>query len=142
MWDNAFNEDDPLNPELADEYGIVMGTSHHEPMMRAQQEWKRHGHGGPWDYSTKRRSSPRTFGTKAFERNKNYESIITLGMRGDGDFRCPKGANITLLERIVADQRKIIAGRSIPTCQPCRRCGRSTRKCRNITKRACAFRTT
>ena len=50
MWDNAFNEDDPLNPKLADEYGIVMGTSHHEPMLRAQQEWKRHGQ-GPWDYT-------------------------------------------------------------------------------------------
>jgi hypothetical protein len=48
MWGNAFNEDDPLNPKLADEYGIVMGTSHHEPMLRAQQEWKRHGIGpGP-----------------------------------------------------------------------------------------------
>ncbi len=50
MWDSAFNEDDPLNPKLADEYGIVMGTSHHEPMLRAQQEWKRHGE-GPWDYT-------------------------------------------------------------------------------------------
>ncbi len=50
MWNNAFNEDDPLNARLADEYGIVMGTSHHEPMLRAQQEWKRHGT-GPWDYS-------------------------------------------------------------------------------------------
>ena len=51
MWGNAFNEDDPLNPKLADEYGIVMGTSHHEPMLRAQQEWKRHGK-GPWNYAT------------------------------------------------------------------------------------------
>src|SRR6266404_6043695 len=51
MWNNAFNEDDPLNAQLADEYGIVMGTSHHEPMLRAQQEWKRHGK-GTWDYST------------------------------------------------------------------------------------------
>jgi len=40
MWGNAFNDDDTLNPKLADEYGIVMGTSHHEPMLRAQQEWK------------------------------------------------------------------------------------------------------
>jgi hypothetical protein len=45
MWNNAFNEDDPLNSRLADEYGIVMGTSHHEPMLRAQQEWKRTGMG-------------------------------------------------------------------------------------------------
>ena len=48
MWNNAFNDDDPLNPKLADEYGVVMGTSHHEPMLRAQQEWKRYGK-GPWD---------------------------------------------------------------------------------------------
>jgi len=41
MWNNAFNEDDPLNPRLADGYGIVMGTSHQEPMLRAQKEWDR-----------------------------------------------------------------------------------------------------
>ena len=40
MWGNAFNDDDTLNPILANKYGIVMGTSHHEPMLRAQQEWK------------------------------------------------------------------------------------------------------
>src|SRR5258705_12369888 len=40
MWGNAFYDDDSLNPVLADQYGIVMGTSHHEPMLRAQQEWK------------------------------------------------------------------------------------------------------
>jgi hypothetical protein len=39
MWNNAFNEDDPENPRLADEYGIVMGTSHQEPMIRAQKVW-------------------------------------------------------------------------------------------------------
>jgi hypothetical protein len=44
MWNNAFNEDDPNNPALADEYGIVMGTSHQEPMMRAQKEWDRRYH--------------------------------------------------------------------------------------------------
>src|SRR5262249_15536320 len=42
MWGKAFNEDDPNSPRLADEYGIVMGTSHHEPMLRAQKEWRQH----------------------------------------------------------------------------------------------------
>ena len=107
MWDNAFNEDDPLNPKLADEWGIVMGTSHHEPMLRAQQEWKRHGE-GPWDYS-KNEEELKKFWTEGVERNKNYESIITLAMRGDGDMPMTEGANIELLEKIVADQRKIIA---------------------------------
>ena len=107
MWNSAFNEDDPLNPKLADEYGIVMGTSHHEPMLRAQQEWKRHGT-GPWDY-TKNADELQKFWAEGVERNKDYESIITVGMRGDGDMPMSKDANVALLEQIVADQRKIIA---------------------------------
>ncbi|MBZ5681347.1 MAG: glycosyl hydrolase 115 family protein [Acidobacteriia bacterium] len=107
MWNSAFNEEDPLNPKLADEYGIVMGTSHHEPMLRAQQEWKRHGK-GPWGYSTNAEVL-RNFWKEGVERNKNYESILTLGMRGDGDLPMSEKANVDLLEKIVADQRKIIA---------------------------------
>ena len=109
MWNNAFNEDDPQNAQLADEYGIVMGTSHHEPMLRAQQEWKRHGK-GPWDYSANA-DFLKGFWDEGVQRNKNYESIITLGMRGDGDLPMSEGANIALLEKIVADQREIIADR-------------------------------
>jgi hypothetical protein len=112
MWNNAFNEDDPLNAQVADEYGIVMGTSHHEPMLRAQQEWKRHGR-GPWDYSTNS-DFLKGFWDEGVQRNRNYESIITLGMRGDGDLPMTEGANIALLEKIVADQRKIIAERVNP----------------------------
>ncbi len=107
MWDNAFNEDDPLNPKLADEWGIVMGTSHHEPMLRAQQEWKRHGT-GPWDYS-RNAEVLRKFWREGVRRNKNYESITTIGMRGDGDMPMTESANIELLERIVADQQKVLA---------------------------------
>ncbi len=109
MWNNAFAEDDPLNPKLADEYGIVMGTSHHEPMMRAWQEWKDHGK-GPWDYSTNGEEL-RNFWQDGIQRNNHYESLVTLGMRGNGDepmVQGGAGANTTLLETIVADQRKII----------------------------------
>jgi hypothetical protein len=113
MWGNAFNEDDPLNPKLADEYGIVMGTSHHEPMLRAQQEWKRHGK-GPWDYTTNAKTLDE-FWEEGIERNKNYESVITLGMRGDGDMPMSEKDDIALLEKIVADQREIIARHLTPT---------------------------
>jgi hypothetical protein len=113
MWDNAFNEDDPLNPKLADEYGIVMGTSHHEPMLRAQQEWKRHGT-GPWDYSTNAKTLD-AFWEEGIERNMNYESVITLGMRGDGDTPMAEKDDTALLEKIVADQREIIARHKTPT---------------------------
>ena len=116
MWGSAFNEDDPLNPKLADEYGIVMGTSHHEPMLRAQQEWKRHGQ-GPWNYATNPEVL-RAFWDEGIQRNKAYESIVTIGMRGDGDLPMAASgdiaANIALLEKIVADQRAIIAHRMGP----------------------------
>jgi len=44
------------NPRLADEYGVVIGTSHHEPMMRAHDEWRRYGAGGPG--TTRRTNRP------------------------------------------------------------------------------------
>ncbi|MGA2891189.1 MAG: glycosyl hydrolase 115 family protein [Terracidiphilus sp.] len=113
MWANAFNEDDPLNPKLADKYGIVMGTSHHEPMLRSQQEWKRHGT-GPWDYATNSKVLD-AFWEAGIERNKDYESIITLGMRGDGDKPMSETDDVALLEKIVADQREIITRHKTPT---------------------------
>jgi Glycosyl hydrolase family 115/Gylcosyl hydrolase family 115 C-terminal domain len=112
MWDNAFNEDDLANPALADEYGIVMGTSHHEPMLRAQQEWKRHGMGA-WDYNTNS-DVLKKFWAYGIARNKEYESTITIGMRGDGDLAMSPTADTQLLERIVNDQRKIVAQNSDP----------------------------
>jgi len=106
MWGNAFNMDDALNPKLAAEYGIVMGTSHHEPMLRAQQEWKRVGK-GEWNYEHND-STLRAFWTDGIRNMGSHESIVTVGMRGDGDMPMAVGSNIALLEKIVADQRKII----------------------------------
>jgi hypothetical protein len=106
MWGNAFADDDSLNAKLADEYGIVMGTSHHEPMTRAQQEWRRYGK-GEWNYEHND-STLRDFWRKGIVRMGTRENIVTLGMRGDGDMPMAEGSNIALLEKIVANQRKII----------------------------------
>jgi hypothetical protein len=108
MWDNSFATDDPLNPKLADDYGVVIGTSHHEPMMRAWKEWERAGNRkGSWDYS-KNAGKLREFWTEGLRRTKNYEKVVTLGMRGDGDEPMSETESVALLERIVADQRKLI----------------------------------
>ncbi|MGN6533402.1 MAG: glycosyl hydrolase 115 family protein, partial [Ginsengibacter sp.] len=106
MWGNAFNDDDTLNPILANKYGIVMGTSHHEPMLRAQQEWKRYGKGA-WNYATNKNELD-SFWKKGIENMDHHESIVTIGMRGDGDEPMTQGTAIGLLENIVANQRKII----------------------------------
>jgi len=112
MWGNAFNEDDPNNARLADEYGIVMGTSHQEPMLRAQQEWDRRyfrtiGH---WDY-TKHADTLEKFWREGVRRNKNFESIITLGLRGanDSEMKGDIKSNIAMVEEIVHKQQKIIS---------------------------------
>jgi hypothetical protein len=114
MWNNAFNEDDTLNPKLADEYGIVLGNSHQEPMLRAQKEWDRRYQRtiGSWNYS-KNPDILESFWREGIKRNRNYESIITIGLRGANDTPMAPGgpeANKTLLEKIVDVQRKIIAG--------------------------------
>jgi hypothetical protein len=113
MWNNAFNEDDPQNPILADEYGIVMGTTHQEPMLRAQKEWDRKYQKtiGSWNYA-KHPEEVENFWREGLRRNKNYESIITLGLRGANDTPMAPGgpeANRTLLEKIIGVQRKMIA---------------------------------
>lgn len=108
MWNNSFATDDPLNAKLADEYGIVMGTSHHEPMMRAWKEWVRAGNGPhTWDY-TKNDAKLRAFWAEGLRRTRDYEKIITLGMRGDGDEPMTETESVALLERVVADQRRMI----------------------------------
>lgn len=112
---NSFNEDDPENPRMADEYGIVVGTSHHEPMQRSQQEWIRNkaNYGnGEWNYVTNKKGIQKFF-REGIENTKNYESLITMGMRGDDDKPMVDAgsaeANFRIVEGIMADQRKIIA---------------------------------
>lgn len=106
MWNSAFADDDWQNAVLADEMGIVMSNSHHEPMMRADKEWNRYGK-GPWEYSTNRDNIYK-FWQEGAKRHKNLESIFTLGMRGQEDEPMSEGDNIELLQQIVADQRTIL----------------------------------
>lgn len=106
MWGRAFSDDDPKNAALADAMGVVIGTSHHEPMMRAHVEWSRHGE-GPWDY-TRNRDRLQAFWRDGIRRMGDHESVVTLGMRGDGDEPMGEGTAIGLLETIVADQRRIL----------------------------------
>ena len=109
MWDNCFNEDDPLNYKLADEYGIVMGTSHVEPMMRADKEWGRAGFtAGEWNFQTHSNELCK-FWRDGLVRNRSDENIITIAMRGKIDTPMSPNANVALLEQIVAAQRNIIA---------------------------------
>jgi hypothetical protein len=113
MWSNAFNEDDPEDAPTADMYGIVMGTSHQEAMLRAQKEWDRlprNVTGGSWNYANNP-TALENFWREGLTRNKNYESIITMGLRGENDSAMVSGQAqaIALLNKVIPAQRKIIA---------------------------------
>ena len=108
MWNWAFYADDPENLKTADAMGIMMGTSHHEPMARNHQEYARDRKGwGAWNYTTNKQNLDRFF-REGIERMKGTDDIITIGMRGDGDEAMGNSTDTKLLETIIDNQRRII----------------------------------
>lgn len=120
MWSWSFYADDDKNSETANQMGIIMGTSHHEPMARNHQEWvRKRKEYGEWDYRTNQKNIDQFF-KEGIQRAAKTEDLITIGMRGDGD--TPMGGkegedhktvpndaeNIKLLEKIIRNQRNII----------------------------------
>jgi hypothetical protein len=83
MWDAKFYTDDMKNGPLADEMGIVMGTSHTEPMARADKEKVK-----PWDWKSNQ-NNLKKYMQDGLTRAKNWETLWSLGMRGDGDTASP-----------------------------------------------------
>ena len=108
MWGWAFYADDAENGKTADEMGVMIGTSHHEPMGRNHQEWVRHRKEyGAWNYQTNKEVLDRFF-REGIERAKGTDDLITIGMRGDGDEAMSAEADTKLLQDIVDNQRRII----------------------------------
>ena len=108
MWGWAFYADDPENLKTADAMGVIMGTSHHEPMARNHQEYARkRNEWGAWNYQTNQKKLDQFF-REGIERMKGTEDIVTIGMRGDGDEAMSDKADTKLMERIINNQRKII----------------------------------
>lgn len=107
----AFNAD-PENARLADDYAIVMGSSHCEQMLRNNEdEWKNAGTWGDFNYITNRDNMIR-YWEERVKTNGRYENIYTLGLRGIHDYPM-EGANTTkercaLMQQAINDQRDIL----------------------------------
>ena len=109
MWSWAFYADDPENSATARRMGVIMGTSHHEPMARNHQEWARNrDRYGKWNYAANQKTIDRFF-AEGIERLNGAEDVATIGMRGDGDEAMSEDADVALLKRVIDNQRKIIA---------------------------------
>jgi hypothetical protein len=107
----------PENKLLADDYAIVMGSSHAEPMLRNNvTEWDSKTR-GPWDYRTNREGVRQYWDERAAE-NGRFENVYEIGMRGIHDSAMPGGGTVAekvqLMEQIFKDQREILASRVNP----------------------------
>jgi hypothetical protein len=123
MWSASLPLDGSEDPlaiiKLGTELGITIGQSHHEPLMRASEEWDKVkteennvGYGKDWNYYTNSEGLYR-YWEDGVERDKDFKHMITIGMRGERDTMMlgPDSTiqeNVELLRRIITDQKKII----------------------------------
>ena len=107
----AFNAN-PENARLAEEYAIVMGSSHCEQMLRNNEdEWKNAGTWGDFNFITNHDNMIR-YWEERVQANGKYENIYTLGLRGIHDYPM-EGANSTqermkLMQKAIDEQRDIL----------------------------------
>jgi hypothetical protein len=119
MWTSSFSLDGPgnLNEELADIYGVVIGASHHEPCLRASEEWDKvkgpaSKYGNDWNYKINKEGLLK-YWEDGLKRSGKYEKIITIGMRGERDssmldYNSSLRENIDILKDIITNQRDLI----------------------------------
>lgn len=104
----AFNLDAD-NARVADDYAIVMGASHAEPMLRNNVgEWN-HAQRGEYNYDSNG-PSVLQYWRERVRTNGRYENLYTIGMRGLHDSAIVAGHEadgVKLLEKVVADQRAL-----------------------------------
>jgi len=131
MWSAVFNNDGKAFPEasavLADELGITMGTSHHEPLIRAGEEFSHMmsdsndvGYGKDWSYYSNERGLYEFWSDSIRTRGK-YKNYITVGMRGERDSMIlgedsTMKDNIDLLKKTITDQKKILSENGLEDC--------------------------
>ncbi|MDE6620304.1 MAG: glycosyl hydrolase 115 family protein, partial [Lachnospiraceae bacterium] len=120
MWSASFPLDGPgnANEELADTYGVIIGYSHHEPCLRASEEWDKvkgnnSEYGNEWNFYTNEKGLLK-YWADALKRSGKYENIITIGMRGERDTsmlgeNATIEENVNLLKDIIRKQKRLIA---------------------------------
>lgn len=109
MWNGMFNVDDARNQPLADAFGVVMGTSHTEPMVRATQEWSKIAKGTEqgWSWETNNKTLYNFF-VEGARRAAPYENVVTVGMRGYHDTAASADVRTNVLEAVVNAQQEIL----------------------------------
>ena len=103
----------PESKQVADSFGIIITTSHCEPLLlnnAAHSEWDQR-RDGDWNYKTNRETIYGKWNSRLSEA-ACYENIYTLAMRGlhDAGLRgdLPMDERVKLIERVIEDQRQLL----------------------------------
>lgn len=119
MWSSRFSVDGPglASAALADEMGVIMGMSHHEPCLRHGEEYrylrgKDSVYGDAWNFQTNEEGITR-FWKDGLIRSGSFENVITVGMRGEADSaimgeQATLADNIALLRDVLRTQNRLI----------------------------------
>lgn len=102
-----FFTDDSRSQQLASDYGIVVSTSHHEPMQRASNEWTLNP-AGKWNW-VENKDNVVKFMDEGIRRAGQNETYFTLGMRGENDGPINAADPIAVLEDVFETQRGLLA---------------------------------
>lgn len=120
MWTSSFLLDGPglSSMQLATEYGIYIGMSHHEPCMRSGEEFsifkgENSPYGTEWNYDVNKEGLLK-FWEDGLTRVKDEQIFPTVGMRGERDSKllgddATIAENVRQLKEIITNQRKLIA---------------------------------
>jgi len=103
----SFFTDDAENQKTAEEYGICISTSHHEPMQRLSNEWFADNPDGSWDWLINKPAITNFFRT-GVRRAKKCESYFTLGMRGEYDKGMKTSDPVAVVKDVIRTQRQLI----------------------------------
>lgn len=99
------------NREMAEKYGVIIGTSHCEPMLRnTNGEWKKWGV-GEYNYVTNRENVLNFWRERVLE-TRHSNGFYTLGMRGIHDTGMVGVEGLAnqkrCLEKVIEDQRNLL----------------------------------
>jgi hypothetical protein len=107
----------PGNARLADKWGIVMGSSHSEALLRNNVgEWNEKID-GPWNYQVNEQAMNAYWDQRLAE-NREYENFYTVGLRGAHDSGLEATGSPEVKAKLVEDvmdkQRKLLTARVNP----------------------------
>ncbi|KAF4874324.1 hypothetical protein CGCSCA1_v006434 [Colletotrichum siamense] len=103
----SFFTDDSENAKVANDYGIAVSTSHHEPMQRATNEWFADNPDGSWNWLTNKKKITEFF-EEGVKRAKGIESYFTIGMRGEYDKGMKTDDPAAVVRDVIKTQRAVI----------------------------------